>query len=150
MELPQVYPQRPCVCVCVQIKKFALECVSCYWAWGEMRKIHKHNKIDALFPQDSIVIAIHRWAPMEGVLKLHTPNGNYSSSFSFSLLFSSLVNFNLESSTSLYDKVEWKPTGTEIDVNLAVSLSVSVITTTSYLSGTILMLIFSMSDNTIR
>lgn len=144
MELPQVYPQ--CLCVCVQIKKFALECVSGYWAWGEMRK----DEIDALFPQDLIVIAIHRWAPMERVLKLHIPNGNYSSSFSFSLLFSSLANFNLERSTSLYDKVEWKPTSTETDVNLAVSLSVSVITTTSYLSGTILMLIFSMSDNTIR
>lgn len=65
------------------------------------------------------------------------------------------VNFNLEPSIPLYDKVEQKPAGTKIDVYLPAFFSsffpVTVITTiTSSLLGMSLILSFPGSDKPIR
>lgn len=70
---------------------------------------------------------------------------NYRSYLSFCLS----INFNLVHSTSLYDEVERKPLGTEIDVYLLVPFSITSITRTSYLSATSLVLSFSESDDAI-
>lgn len=108
----------------VQIEKFLLPHVCYYTARGA------HGKLAACFLGISIVMTIHCGSVMGG--ELHTADRNYRS-FHLSALF-----FVWELKISIHHFLWWsgmENIGSKVDIYLAMSPSITVITTTSYLSG---------------